>query len=388
MERRQIGLGLVGYMLVGTGAVLVPSLMPAIIDEFAALGLTLAAIGALTPAGGVGRIAGILISGWGSDRLGRQRLVWLSALLLAVALALTASARPWALFMLGYVAVTLTQGALSTSINAMVADAASNARARALNVLHGTYGLGAAISPLAIGALLAGGLPWRQAIAGTGALWLLYGLVALWLARGEAPAKADGARQKASLQLLQQGPVLALFAVAFIYNGVASSLLTWVAVLGQQIGGLSTFLAVSMVSVFYIALTAGRFACAALAERLGYGRTFWALSIGLAVTYPLAVWGGHSLLVAAGILGTGLSLSGLFPTALAEGARRYPGQIGAITSTLTVALTLGSMIPPLWTALLVERMGLQPALSLNYAMAVALIALALYLRRGDRPARY
>ena len=102
----------------------------------------------------MGRIFGVLVAGFGADRIGGQRLVWLTALLLAAALALVAGVRLWPVFVLGYVVVGLVQGALSTSINTMISDAAAEARARALNLLHGIYGAGAAVSPLAIGALV------------------------------------------------------------------------------------------------------------------------------------------------------------------------------------------------------------------------------------------
>ncbi|MEZ4609384.1 MAG: hypothetical protein R2838_03850 [Caldilineaceae bacterium] len=47
------------------------------------------------------------------------------------------------------------QGGLSTGINALIADVNRDARSRALNSLHGIYGIGAALSPLIFGVLLA-----------------------------------------------------------------------------------------------------------------------------------------------------------------------------------------------------------------------------------------
>ena len=384
MQRQQMALGFVGYALVGTGAVLVPSLMPTISAEFMAAGLTLAALGVLVPSASVGRIIGVLLAGFGSDRLGRQRLVWMTALLLGAILALVATARLWLLFVLGYLLVGLVQGALSTSINAMISDAAGQARARALNMLHGIYGAGAAASPLVIGALVTSGLGWRWILAGTGALWFLYGLIAVASARGTPQAGATGRPQRWDLSMLRRGPFLALFAIAFIYNGIATSMLSWVAVFTQGLGGFSAFGSISLVSLFYVALTAGRFGCAVIADRLGYARMFALLATGVALTYPLVVMGGRPWLVAAGVFGTGLSLSGLFPTALADGARRYPGHTGAVTGTLTVALTSGSLLPPLWTGVLADATSLQMALGVNYLMAIVLLALARYLRQSPR----
>lgn len=380
---QQTTLGLVGYLFIGMAAVLLPSIMPSITAEFAATGLTLAAIGLIFPASAGGAMLGNLLSGIGSDRLGRRRLVWLSALSLAAALALAASTQRWPLFVLGYILVSAGQGSLSTSINALIADANQGARGRALNILHGVYGVGAAISPLAIGYLLEQGLQWRWALGGAGAIWLTYGVIAYLLGRGEATAGQSGKKQVRDFSLLRQGSFLALFLIAFIYNGVAWSLLGWIAIFMQQAAGFSLLLSVSMISVFYIALMIGRFLCAAYAEKLGYATVLWILGVGITLTYPLVVL-GNTQIVVVGVFLTGLSLSGLFPTALAYGARLYPDQAGTVSGTLSIAMTLGSMAPPLWTGILAGLGGIQLALGVNYLLVLPLIFLALYLGRREK----
>jgi MFS family permease len=172
LEQHQTTLGLIGYVFIGTAAVLLPSVMPFITEEFAATGLALAAIGLVFPAGAIGGILGNLLSGIGSDVIGRRRLVWLSALLLAAALAFAAAAKLWVLFVVGIMMVSSAQGSLSTGINAMIADANRSSRARALNTLHGVYGVGAAVSPLIFGYLLDRGLFWRWALGGWCVMWL------------------------------------------------------------------------------------------------------------------------------------------------------------------------------------------------------------------------
>jgi FHS family glucose/mannose:H+ symporter-like MFS transporter len=214
-------------------------------------------------------------------------------------------------------------------------------------------------------------------------VWLVYGIAAYLLYGANAvDAQAEGG-QNLDLRMLAAGPFLALFVIAFVYNGVAYSLLGWVAVFMQESAGFSTFLSVAMISVFYVALTIGRFLCAAFAERIGYAAIFLVLAVGITLTYPLVVVDIHPLVMVAGVFLTGLSLSGLFPTALAYGARLYPNQTGTMTGTLNVAMTLGGMLPPLWTGVLAEMWGLQVALGVNYILVPPLIGLALYLGRKE-----
>ena len=168
-------LGLTGYFFIGTAAVLIPSVMPFITSEYMATGLTLAAIGLIFPARAVGGILGNLLAGVGSDRLGYSKLVWIAALALSASMALASAAHPWLLFIAGFALISIVQASLSTGINAMVADANRASRARALNVLHGVYAVGATISPLVIGLILEQGVPWRWTMAATGLIWLVYG---------------------------------------------------------------------------------------------------------------------------------------------------------------------------------------------------------------------
>jgi FHS family glucose/mannose:H+ symporter-like MFS transporter len=380
---RQTILGLAGYLLIGTAAVLIPSIMPSITSQYAATGLSLAAIGLIFPARSAGSIVGNLLAGTGADLLGYGRLVWLSALLLGGALILAGIAQPWLLFLAAFVLISGAQGALSTGINALVADANPYARAKALNILHGVYGLGAAISPLIFGYLLERGLAWRWALGGTAILWVGYGLVSLLLQRGTVHQRESRPAQILDLSMLRARPFLALFAIGFIYNGVAHSMLGWLALFMQAFAGFSAFFSISLISIFYVALTAGRFLCAAFSERVGYGRTLLGLAVGLAITYPLVVFGSSGLWIAVGVFLTGLSFSGLFPTALAYGSRLYPERTGTISGTLNVSMTLGAMIPPVWTGVIAQWWSFQAALGVNYMMVVGLLVVTVYLYRMD-----
>lgn len=380
---RQTFLGLTGYLFIGTASVLIPSVMPSITSEYQAAGLSLAAIGLIFPVRAVGSILGNLLAGVGSDALGYGRMVWLSSLLLAGGLALAGLVHPWLLFLAAFVVISATQSALGTAINALTADANPNARASALNTLHGVYGIGAALSPLIFAYLLEVGVAWRWMLTGTALLWLLYGLVSFALQSAPSTASQRRPSQFLDLSMLAAPPFLALFAIAFFYNGIAYSLLGWVALFMQESAGFSAFFSISLISVFYVALTVGRFVCAAISERVGYGMTLLGLAVGITATYPVVVLGSSGLWVAVGVFLTGLSLSGLFPMALAYGSRLFPERAGAVSGTLNVSMTLGAMIPPVWTGVIAELWSFQAALGINYVMVLGLLAVAIYLHRND-----
>ena len=74
----------------------------------------------------------------------------------------------------------VSQGAVSTIINALTSDLRQDDRARAFNVLHGIYSVGAALSPLLIALVLRWGQDWRVIFLGAAAIWFVYGVSALW----------------------------------------------------------------------------------------------------------------------------------------------------------------------------------------------------------------
>ena len=378
-------LGLVGYLFIGTAAVLIPSVMPSLTEEYLAAGLTLGTVGYIFWARAGAGIFGNLLAGAASDRIGYQRLVWIAALAVAATLALTAAALPWLLFLAGFALISIAQASLTTGINAMIADANPDSRARALNVLHGVYAVGATISPLVFGFVLQLGVRWRWTVAATGLIWLVYGGIASLFYRSNGSTAGEGARgQGLDWGMLRNAGFLSLFLIAFIYNGVAYSLLAWVALFMQESAGLDTFASISSVSVFYVALTAGRFICAAFAERIGYARTLLVLAVVLVVIYPLMLLSTDPAVLMIGVFLTGLSLSGLFPTALAYGSRLYPDKAGAVTGLLNVAMTAGAMLPPWWTGELADIWSFQTALGINYSMAWILIAVCVVLGRLER----
>jgi fucose permease len=376
------GLCLAGYFCVGSVAVLLPSLLPQIIREF---GLTLAAAGRIYPATALGSLGGGLLAGVWSDRVGRRPFVVGSALLVAVWLLVASQVRGWLPFMGAFLLVGLAQGALSIGINALVLDLNAR-RGRAINTLHGMYGLGATISPFFIAWLLKVAPGWRVALIATVPAWLLFCAAAALL---QFPATSAGAVRSPTLslnlfRLRERSALLPLLALAFLYNGAAWSLLGWIKVYVQQRGVGIGLLSTSMVSLFYAALTLGRFACAYLSERLGYGTTLLLCAVGASCFYPLVVSGGGAVWIAAGVTFSGLFLSGLYPTALAYAARWFPEIAGTVAGSMAAALTLGAMLPPWWTGVVAGARGLPYAIWLNYALVVPLIGIALHLQRHRR----
>jgi fucose permease len=375
-----IGLCLAGYFLIGSVAVLLPSILPLVIQEF---DLTLATAGRIFPVMAVGSLIGGMLAGIGSDRFGRRPYLVGSALLVAAGLLLVSFAQSWMLFVGGFLGIGIMQGALSITINALVLDLNARRQGRAVNTLHGLYSLGATISPLLIGWALGVAAGWRLVLLGTSLVWLVLGVVSSGFRY--PPLRASEAKtQRFRWNLREHGILLPLFATAFLYNGVAWSLLGWIKVYVQQGGMPPGLLSSGILSLFYAALTLGRFACAHLTERLGYGKTLLLCGVGATLAYPLVTFSHYPGRIAAGVFFSGLFLSGLYPTAVAYGTRQFPAHGGAISGSMSAALTLGSMLPPWWTGIVADTRSLSFAIGLNYILVVPLLGIGWYLAQRDK----
>jgi fucose permease len=156
-----------------------------------------------------------------------------------------------------------------------------------------------------------------------------------------------------------------------IYGGVEASILSWLALYLERMRNLTVEAASFSVSFFSATILAGRFLCSRVVERIGYRRLIVGGSslggVGLALMLVLP----GKVLPWLGLILTGLALSGLWATIMADVTRRVPQQMGAAAGVLCSASGLGKMMLP-W---LVGQVAEAATLSVGMGL-VALCSLA------------
>ncbi len=366
-----------GYFMVGVAAILFAPLLPEIITEF---DLSLTTAGLLFPAMSLGGLFGGLSAGPLVDRFGTKPVIMASVGLSALGFLVTALSPTWLLVLAGFACMGVGQRALGTCLNTLVAKVNPDNSAKYLNYLHGVYGSGALIAPLVIGLVLLFDESWRWIFAGPVVLWVLFGIAA---AVQTYPQQAPSVVKRAGRAgaVLRTPTFVMLFLIAFGYNGVAFSLLGWVKTYLDLAGGIHPFLSTSMISIFYAALTLGRFVCGTAARRIGYPTTILICAVGTTVTYPLFIISQSPFVVAPAVFCSGLFLSGLYPTALAIATQTFKEKAGTVTGVLTTAMTAGAMIPPWWTGAIADRSGFQFAMGVNIVIVALLLFAAVTLVR-------
>jgi fucose permease len=275
-------------------------------------------------------------------------------------------------------------GAVDASMNQFVA---AHYTSRHMNWLHGFWGVGAATGPIVMGLALAGAGGWASGARHIGAAQLglavvLWASLALWRrspspsGNTEAPAHAPTVVFKPlATQALWLAPLSFLLYVAAemgTYLWAASLLVTNRGVALPQAG--------VWVSMYFGAITLGRFASGVISNRLG-NRRMVTLGISLATVgatlFALPFLPNALNLV--GLVLMGLGCAPVFPSLMHETALRFPADVArkVISWQMMASYAGGSVIPAAF-GLLATWLGLGAVMPVVVGV---LLALSLVVRR-------
>jgi fucose permease len=283
---------------------------PSIYEEF---DVPRESVGLLLAAGTAGYLTSSVAAGFTIARLGVGRLLAGSTVL--TSLALTGYAVSPVLGVMVCCALILGAGggAIDSGLNAYAAAAFGP---RHMNWMHAFFGLGVALGPLIMTAVLSAGMSWRWGYglvaAAQAALATAFALTARnWAAHRESP---EGPPIKVPIRDTLVIPAVWLGALAFaVYVAVEVAAGLWAYTLLTEGRGLSSAVAGVCVSAYWGSLFVGRVIQGLVAERLGSSRVLLGSLIGMAagsvlVALPLSGW-----VAAAGLVIIGFAAAPVFP---------------------------------------------------------------------------
>jgi len=416
-----------GYFLIGIVSFIISPTLPLIIEDF---GISVGIAGSIFSVIAMGVFLGAVSGGYVSDIIGKKAAIIIGCLFQLIGFSLIATTRNWILGLCFVFIIGLGRGFLNTSFNALISDIYSNKRGAALNTLHGIYGVGSLIGPMLAGIMISLDYEWRVVYYGAALIWLIYVLIIMPIRypsasyvftgkenkdniagrknsireqnttdsegkeKGEsvisqAGNNTDKKQKRAkiasmSVKSIISDPVFIMLCfVSFIYNGVATGLVGWI---NTYLDGINfpVLLGSSMVSIFYLGLTIGRFSCTYLSEKIGYLKTILICALGCFIFYPFAIFASIPVIIAAGIFFSGLFFSGLHPTALAYANSNFPFLSGTITGLLSTAMSFGAMIIPWLIGLIAEKQDFKVGFGINYIFIVILVGVAVSLLLRER----
>ncbi|MFF5173056.1 MFS transporter [Micromonospora sp. NPDC000089] len=323
------------------------------------------AVGLVLTAGTAGYLTSSVLAGFTLARLGVGRLLAASTLLVSLALTGYAVAPALTVLLCCALALGLGSGAIDSGLNAYAAGAFGP---RHMNWMHAFFGLGVAIGPLVMTAVLGAGLSWRwgygAAAAAQLALATAFALtIRAWRDRpapttvpaaavapgGDGPAAGGpgagaGDREAAPRDRMPVRETLRLPAVwtgalAFaVYVAVEVSAGLFAFLLLTEERGLSVAVAGVCVSGYWASLFVGRVVQGIVAERLGAGRVLRGSLVGMVLGAALVALPAPAWVAVAGLFLIGFAAAPVFPLLTLTTADR----VGAAHADRTIGVQIGA----------------------------------------------
>ncbi len=237
---------------------------------------------------------GTIVSSLFSDRLTRKlgagKVTAFSVLLTAAALWGFSASNAFWMLCLWAIPYGLGAGSVDAALNNYVA---LNYSSRHMNFLHGMWGVGAAISPYVMSYCLTGGFGWQTgyrsvAIAQMVLTAILFFSLPLWKKTTPA-AGLERSRPKKLGEIIKLRGVVFMLIAFFCYCAMEAAAGLWAASYLALHRGVSAETAASYAALFYIGITAGRFVCGLVSNKIG-DRNMIRIGVGVATLGILAVW--------------------------------------------------------------------------------------------------
>ncbi len=356
---------------------------PSIRSDFA---VSTEAVGLLLFAGTAGYLTSSVAAGFTIAHLGVGWLLAGSTALASLALAGYAVSPGLGVMVPCALLAGIGGGAIDSGLNAYAASAFGP---RHMNWLHACYGLGVALGPLIMTAVIGAGLSWRWGYGGVASAQLALALAFLMTARSwGARRPVTGARDPHHAPVEAMVPVrnretLALPAVwlgvlAFaIYVAIEVGAGLWAFLFLTEARGVGATVAGVCVSGYWASLFVGRVVQGLVAERVGSTTVLVASLVGMAVGALLIAIPAPGWLAVIGLGLIGFAAAPVFPLLTLTTADR----VGAAHADRAIGMQiggagLGGALIPAGIGVLLSRVDVEalgPAL-----LVLSLILLALY----------
>lgn len=350
------------------------------------LGIPISYAGIVTMIIAAGTIVSSLLSDWLMRKVGAGVITAVSVFMTAAALFGFSASHSFLLLCLWAVPYGLGAGAVDAALNNYVALHFSS---RHMNWLHCFWSVGAAASPYIMSYCLTGGFGWNNgyrsvAVVQTILTAALFLSLPLWKRRRLEGAEGESAAKALSLpRAIKIKGVPFVLIMFFGYCALEQAAGLWASSYLVQFRGVDTDTAAWSASLFYLGITAGRFLCGFVAERLGDRRL---IRIGI-----LTMIGGVLLIALpvpydaftlAGLLIVGLGCAPVYPSVI----HSTPANFGKENSQAIIGIQMASayvgttFMPPLFGLIAAHiHIGLYPVFLL--ALAVLMLCMSEKLNR-------
>lgn len=251
-------------------------------------------------------------------------------------LALSYPTQSYALVVLSISILGIGFGLTGTAVNFFPTQFFPLHRDAAIIFVHAAFGVGATLAPVLLH-FVEQTISWVAYPTAVAGLMSLLGMRAYTL---PLPANIPAPRAARAVRALPIG--LWLFcAIAVLYALAESTFANWAVIFLQEAKHLSSSVAQTALSLFWLALTVGRIAASILARKLGTERLYLAHLPIIAIAFALAFYSeAESVLLVCFFL-AGLGCSAFFPLNVSLAMKYFPEQAAQTSGLMSAFVMLG-----------------------------------------------
>ena len=341
-------------------------------------GLSYDLSGMLLSCQSVGNLISVLLAGVLPLWLGRRRAILATAVWMVVGYLIFASGLGAApLLMAAFLMTGIARGGNSNFSNTMISTLPGDKAARGYNLLHGCFAVGALLSPLLL-VFFAGrwpGFGWRLMAALLCLLCLsqlaVYGKMPL---PAEPSGKGARTADKSFLRVKQfwLGSAMLLFYISTEY-----AIVGWLVTYFQDTGLLDASWSQVMNSLLWLVIFIGRMVGAAITGKVSRNRLLLLDGFAFFGCFLVMFLSRSTPLIVLGLIGVGLFMATIYPTAFAFGSDCIRGNdLGC--SIMIFTGSLGGVVTPFLVGQVAERAGIQAGMGV-VAVLTALLLFSIIL---------
>ena len=325
-----------------------------------------------------GNLISVLLAGFLPIYLGRRRAILTTSVWMAVAYLIFASGfgSP-ALFVAAFTMTGIARGGNSNFSNTMISTLPGDKATRGYNLLHGCFAVGALLSPLVLVFCTNRfpGMGWRL-VAGLLAL-LCLSQIAVY-AKMPLPQEPRGKSVKTvDRSFLKVKQFWLGSAMLFFYISVEYAIVGWLVSYFQDTGVLSADWSQMMNSLLWLVIFCGRMIGAAITGKVSRSKLLLIDGVGFFAFFLVMFFSRDPVLIVLGLMGVGLFMATIYPTAFAFGSDCIRGNdLGC--SIMIFTGSAGGIITPALVGLVAERAGIRAGMGL-VAVFTALLLLSIVL---------
>lgn len=387
-ENRLLRYTLLTFLVSGASAQPLGSLIPYLRQAY---GFSYDLAGVLLSFQSIGNLIAVLCGGFLSVMLGRRRSILATSVWMAVAYLIIASGigSP-ALVVLACFMTGIARGGNSTFSSTMISTLPGAKAVRGYNLLHGFFAIGALASPMLL--VLCSNLwpqnGWRiMALC----LALLVVLQVIGYARMPIPPQQQspekGKHRSVDRSFLKVPKFWLGAAMIFFYISTEYAIVGWLVTYFQDIGVLSADLAQLMNSLLWLVILIGRLIGAAITSKVSGSKLLLVDGVGFFVFFLLVFLSRTPAPIVVGIIGAGLFMATIYPTAFAFGSECIKGNdVG--TGVMMFIGSIGGIVTPALVGVVAQWAGIQAGMGVVVILTALLllsILLSVFSTRAKEP---